>query len=147
MARRYEKKYKKYLASRTFGGGNVKNRRGSGCRGGVGRAGARKHKWLQTLKNEPDYYGRHGFSQIPSQLRKRKKIQDKLLKVSDISSLIAEKKLKEKEGLLFIEFEGKILGTGSINVPVFVKASSFSKSAKEKIEKVGGRTEVLNRGA
>ncbi len=37
----------------------------------------------------------------------------------------------------------KILGNGEINRPVTVKAHKFSKSAREKIEKAGGKCEVL----
>ncbi|MGB9877105.1 MAG: uL15 family ribosomal protein, partial [bacterium] len=37
----------------------------------------------------------------------------------------------------------KILGEGEINVPLIVKANAFSASAREKIEKAGGRAEVI----
>ncbi|MGC9003589.1 MAG: 50S ribosomal protein L15 [bacterium] len=37
----------------------------------------------------------------------------------------------------------KILGEGEINVPLIVKANAFSSSAREKIEKAGGRAEVI----
>ena len=35
----------------------------------------------------------------------------------------------------------KILGVGGIEKPITVKATSFSKAAKEKIEKSGGKAE------
>lgn len=38
----------------------------------------------------------------------------------------------------------KILGEGEIKKPLFVKAHAFSASAKEKIEKAGGKAEVIN---
>ena len=38
----------------------------------------------------------------------------------------------------------KILGSGEINVPVSIKAHAFSRSAQEKITKVGGKCEILN---
>ncbi len=38
----------------------------------------------------------------------------------------------------------KILGDGNLNVKLKVSANSFSKSAKEKIEKAGGSCIVLN---
>lgn len=38
----------------------------------------------------------------------------------------------------------KILGTGEISKPVTVKSHAFSTSAKEKIEKAGGRAEVIS---
>ena len=37
----------------------------------------------------------------------------------------------------------KVLGDGELTKPLTVKASKFSKSAIEKIEKVGGKTEVI----
>jgi large subunit ribosomal protein L15 len=40
------------------------------------------------------------------------------------------------------EYGVKILGNGSINKKLTVKASAFSESAKEKIEAAGGKAEV-----
>jgi large subunit ribosomal protein L15 len=37
----------------------------------------------------------------------------------------------------------KILGNGEINIPLNVKAVAFSKSAKEKIEAVGGSVSII----
>lgn len=37
----------------------------------------------------------------------------------------------------------KVLGNGSIEKPFTVKAQAFSKTAKEKIEAAGGKTEVV----
>lgn len=37
----------------------------------------------------------------------------------------------------------KLLATGEIKVPLFVKVHSVSRAAKEKIEKVGGKVEVI----
>ena len=37
----------------------------------------------------------------------------------------------------------KILGKGELNVILTVKAAAFSASAKEKIEKAGGKAEVM----
>ncbi|MDD4816025.1 MAG: 50S ribosomal protein L15 [Clostridia bacterium] len=37
----------------------------------------------------------------------------------------------------------KVLGNGEITKPLIVQAKKFSKSAKEKIEKAGGKTEVV----
>ena len=46
-------------------------------------------------------------------------------------------------GLVKKEYDGvKVLGNGDITVKVTVKAAKFSKSAVEKIEKAGGKTEV-----
>ncbi len=45
--------------------------------------------------------------------------------------------IKDKNGLV------KILGEGEIGKAISVKAHAFSKSAKEKIEKAGGKVEIL----
>jgi large subunit ribosomal protein L15 len=37
----------------------------------------------------------------------------------------------------------KILGTGELTAPLVIRAHSFSKSAIEKIQKVGGTAEVI----
>lgn len=47
-------------------------------------------------------------------------------------------------GLVKKEFDGvKILGNGELTVKLTVKASKFSKTAKEAIEKVGGKAEEI----
>ena len=45
MVVRKRRKKNKVRGNRTHGGGGTKNRRGSGNRGGVGRAGSHKHKF------------------------------------------------------------------------------------------------------
>jgi large subunit ribosomal protein L15 len=37
----------------------------------------------------------------------------------------------------------KILGDGEVSGPVTVRANAFSKKAKEKIETLGGKAEVI----
>lgn len=37
----------------------------------------------------------------------------------------------------------KVLGNGELSKPLVIKAQKFSASAKEKIEKVGGKAEVI----
>jgi large subunit ribosomal protein L15 len=51
--------------------------------------------------------------------------------------------LKEA-GLVNKELDGvKILGNGELTKKLTVKANKFSNTAKEKIENVGGKTEVI----
>ena len=57
--------------------------------------------------------------------------------VVDTAALIAKGILQDcKYGL-------KVLGNGSVTKNVTVKAAAFSESAKEKIEKAGGKAEVV----
>ena len=47
-------------------------------------------------------------------------------------------------GLVKKEYDGvKVLGNGDVTSKVTVKAAKFSQSAVEKIEKAGGKTEVM----
>ena len=61
---------------------------------------------------------------------------------------IEEKKIDAKllydKGLVRSPFKPvKILGSGDIKTPLNIVATEFSKSAKEKIEKLGGTAQVL----
>jgi large subunit ribosomal protein L15 len=123
MVIRHEKRSRKYLGTRSWGAGNIKNRRGSGSRGGVGRAG-KKHKFTRIVKYELDRLHHRGFAPW----RKSKLNEINLDSVS-----------KAAQGKPELELYGyKVLGGGSITVPVKVKASGFSKKAAEKIKQAGG---------
>ena len=60
--------------------------------------------------------------------------------VVDLSAL-------QNEGLLKKSFKGpfKILAKGEIKKPLTVKATAFSKTAMEAIQKAGGKTEIVAR--
>ena len=61
----------------------------------------------------------------------------------DNDTVITPALLKEN-GLLKKEYDGlKILGKGSLTKKLTVKANAFSNSAKEAIEKAGGKIEVI----
>ena len=51
--------------------------------------------------------------------------------------------LLEKGILSKCEYGYKVLGNGSLTKKLTVRASAFSASAKEKIEKAGGKAEVI----
>ena len=136
MTRRFQKRKKRYLGSRNCGGGNTKNRRGKGGRGGKGMyAGSHKQRWSWIIKYEPEHFGRHGFSPIT-----QKDVPD-TINVGDIHALAKSGKLEKKGSMFSMKFEGKVLGSGEIAVPVSVAAKSFSEGAKTKIEKAGGKCE------
>lgn len=57
--------------------------------------------------------------------------------VIDVNTLL-------KDGVISKSYDGlKVLGDGEISKKVVVKASKFSATAKEKIEAVGGKAEVI----
>ena len=65
-----------------------------------------------------------------------------LNKFKDGTEVDAE--LLKAAGLIKKEFDGvKILGNGELTAKLTVKAAKFSQSAVEKIEKAGGKTEVM----
>ena len=131
----------KFRGSRTHGRGK-KAGRGAGLRGGRGRAGLHKHKWISTVKYYPEHFGRHGFK------RPQSVVADKLtMNLSDLElslpSLAKEGFAKEKDGRWTVDLTemgvDKLLGTGRIGRAVDVRVAEASAKAKEKLEKAGGK--------
>lgn len=57
---------------------------------------------------------------------------------------VVDTKLLKEVGLINKELDGvKVLGNGEITKKLTVKANAFTKSAKDKIENIGGKTEVI----
>ena len=66
------------------------------------------------------------------------------LEMFDANSEITQELLYETRVIgKMMPYGLKVLGDGELTKPLTVKASKFSKSAIEKIEKVGGKTEVI----
>ncbi|HLD63223.1 MAG TPA: uL15 family ribosomal protein [Candidatus Norongarragalinales archaeon] len=140
MAKRMKSnKKRKYAGNRSFGGGNAKNRRGKGNRGGVGRAGFHKHNWLRTIKlgetNKRDR-GLSGFFHPKGTTRE--------ITLESISRRISKGEFKQADGLYAVELpHSKVLSNGTFSHKAEVKARAFSAKAKEKIEAAGGKAVVL----
>jgi large subunit ribosomal protein L15 len=127
MVLRSKKRYRRYLGTRRWGGGNIKSRRGKGSRGGVGRGGT-KHKWSYTVVYEKERIGKTGFK--PWQKKTHQEID-----LNSVSSKVEEAKGEKP----IIELKGfKVLSTGKLSKPAVVKATAFSKKAEEKIKAAGG---------
>jgi large subunit ribosomal protein L15 len=127
MVVRIKKSSRKYLGTRRWGVGNIKNARGKGDRGGVGRGG-RKHKMTYYRVYERDTLKKKGF---PSPNRTRLKRVD-LYRISEMAMGSSEQKPT-------IELRGyKVLSDGILEKAVVVRAGSFSKLAEQKIKKAGG---------
>ena len=121
------KKCRKYFGTRRWGAGNIKNRRGAGERGGVGKGG-RKHKMTYLLVYERDTLTKKGFAPY------RRKRLDEI----DLTGL-SKRAMKSKDAKPTIELKGyKVLGDGAVTKAMVVKASSFTKSAEKKIKDLGG---------
>ncbi|MBI5225063.1 uL15 family ribosomal protein [Candidatus Micrarchaeota archaeon] len=137
MARRIKSKSRKHYGNRTFGAGNTKNRRGKGSRGGVGRAGFHKHKRLHYLVTEGPSTTAPGFVNMG-----KRPIME--IGLNDVSRQIEKGKFKQEAGLYDANLlrKGKfvkLLGNGEFKYKASIKVDSFSKSAKIKVEKAGGK--------
>lgn len=130
---RKEKRSRKYLGTRRWGAGNIKNARGKGCRGGVGRAGSRKHKFTYMTAKTPELIRKKGF--IPWARTRPKEIT--LREIDKMAKNLGEEKAIIELG------DYKVLSNGAISKPVVVKACGFSKRAVEKIKSAGGDAIVI----
>ncbi|MEM3068590.1 MAG: uL15 family ribosomal protein [Nitrososphaerales archaeon] len=138
------RKTRKLRGSRTVGYGQVGQHRKSGSRGGKGKAGLHKHKWSWTVKYAPNYFGRDEFKPP------RRTVAKKWINVSQLNEIYEGLskigKIKKKDGKALIDLTDlgydKLLGEGEVKHPYYVMAKSFTKSAKDKIEKAGGVLET-----
>lgn len=127
--------------------------RGSGS--GHGKTSTRGSKGQTSRSGRHFYLGFEG-GQVPlirkipkrgfSNLKFKKTFQ--IVNLKDIVRLrdnIIGPELMKQTGLVE-KSEGliKVLGEGEISSPVTVRAHAFSKSAKDKIEKAGGKVELIN---
>jgi large subunit ribosomal protein L15 len=125
MPVKFKKKIRKMRGQRTCGYGMLKKHRGGGSRGGRGKAGYGKHKFTYMLQNEPDHFGKSGFTPV----RRNR------FKCVNISQL---EKMSENGRVVFT---GKVLGSGKISNALTVVCARISAVAREKIEKAGGKVE------
>ncbi len=128
------KKVVKQRGHRTHGWGSPKKHRGAGSRGGRGYAGSKKHKRVWVAKNEPDRLGKRGFHSLRD---KRVKARVRAINLRDLERIALKKGLKEIN-LKELGYD-KLLGAGQVTRKLIVKADMFSASAKEKIERAGGK--------
>jgi len=138
-------KRSKYRGSRTCGGGTHKNRRGAGNRGGRGRAGINAHhfvKWYKEMGGP--VFGKDGFSNS-SQITVT--VMDVGIIDQIIPSLLAQGIAKHDGDVIVINTAhmgiDKVLGSGKVTKKLNISAPAFSESAKVKIEKMGGKTQIV----
>ena len=115
---------------------SAKHHKGKGSVGGKGMSGSGKRgdqKKTLILNLPYKYFGAKG------NIARKRLIKDKKNQIN-IDDIV--KKLNGKKEVEFKNY--KILSRGGINTGITIKAESFSKKAKEKIEKAGGKAIVLN---
>ena len=128
-------------------------RRGRGHGSGNGKTAGRGHKGQKSRSGSGGKVGFEG-GQMPLYRRLPKRghscrnskeivaINVRLLNVFEDGAVVDIAALKQK-GLVSNPRDGvKILGNGDVEKRLTVVANYFSKSAAEKIEKAGGKTEV-----
>ena len=149
MSAERRKKVRKLRGSRTHGWGHPKKHRGKGSRGGVGNSGKGKrgqHKMSLLNSLGIKNIGAHGF----------KRPQEVIVAVTAINLRDVEARLDkwvkkglatEEKGIIIVDMDKvgvtKVLGAGRVSRKIHVKADRISASAKEKIEKAGGKAEAM----
>ncbi|MDD2625633.1 MAG: 50S ribosomal protein L15 [Bacilli bacterium] len=132
-----------------------RNRVGRGTGSGNGKTSGRGHKGQKARSGYSRKPGFEGgqlplFKRIPKRGFSNYEFKTKysIINVEDLNVFeegveITPEILKDT-GILKNQLDGvKILGNGVLEKKLIVKANSFTKSAKEKIEAKGGKVEVI----
>src|SRR3989338_5971660 len=135
------KKNSRQRGSHTYGWGAMKKHRGSGNRGGAGKAGTGK----RADSNKPsiwhikNYFGKHGF----------KSRKHRLMAVNvgyleeNLENLISKKLAKEDSGGFSINLQDigfkKLLGNGRVTKKLTVTCQAASNKAVKAIESKDGK--------
>jgi large subunit ribosomal protein L15 len=135
------RKSRRQRGTRFCGWGQIGQHRASGSRGGVGKAGKKKHFYIRTLKEEPEHFGHEQFHAL------RKSDITRWVNLKDLNQLMKYSKASE-DGKVVLDLSElgyeKLLGAGRVDAVVSVKVKKASKSAKEKIAEAGGEVLVLD---
>lgn len=115
----------------------AKKHKGKGNSGGKGMAGTSTHKKTYVIRYLGDYFGKKAR-------RKEKKKEYKEINLkhieNNIQNLIKRGIAKKTEEGIEVELKNyKVMGEGKLTSKLIIKAVSFTKSAKEKVEKSGGK--------
>ncbi len=128
---------KKFRGNHTHGRGK-KAGRGAGLRGGRGRAGANKHRYLmlQLLGGKHEHTQARPWGRIGFKYRSRTgNPKPESINVGDLSLVYAG----QSDIDLTAAGIGKLLGSGAIAHKVTIKVESASAGAVEKVKAAGGQ--------
>ena len=127
---------------------------GRGHGSGQGKTAGKGHKGQKARSGGGVRIGFEG-GQMPLARRIPKRgfnnifaVQYATVNVSDLNKFtegtVVDTELLVASGLIKKVYDGvKVLGDGELNTKLTVKAAKFTKSAAEKIEKAGGKAEVI----
>ena len=136
------------------GSSQTRKRVGRGQSSGLGKTAGRGGKGQKARSGNMHFEGFEG-GQMPLQRRLPKfgfknlfRKEFSPVNVLDLmrfdAGTVVDLELLKKTGLVRKELDGvKVLGDGEIDRALTVRAHRFSKAAREKIEKAGGRAEVI----
>ena len=129
-------------------------RKGRGHGSGNGKTAGKGHKGQKARSGggvRPGFEG--GQTMLARRIPKRGfnnifATKYSVINVSDlerfVDGTVVDTELLKASGLVTKELDGvKILGNGELTKNLTVKAAKFSAAAKEKIEKAGGKAEVM----
>lgn len=144
--------------SPAIGSTKKKKRIGRGEGSGHGGTSTKGHKGQQSRAGYQQTRGFEG-GQMPLNRRlpkfgfnNRFRTEYQVVNIADLQKLFDENKIKDNVNFDILFEIGiinkknmplKILGNGSINVPLTIQADAFSESAKSKIEHAGGKV-IIN---
>lgn len=143
MKTKKKKKSRTQRGTTTYGHGARKKWKGSGHHGGCGMAGTGKradHKKSLIIKlYGNNYFGKQG---VTSRGTAKKRVN--VVNLADIEKNIDTylKRSGKKDEIVLEDY--KVLGEGEIKTKLTIKAKAFSESAKDKIEKAGGKIVILD---
>lgn len=136
-----------------------KKRVGRGIGSGLGKTSGRGAKGQKSRSGVSIKAYEGGQMPLYRRLPKRgfnslyKKEKNVAINLGNISKLIDSKKLDPSKSIDLRKFllnaktpkkiKVKVLGTGELTSKVSIQADQFSKSAQEKIEKAGGKIEII----
>lgn len=134
-------KTKHYRKGRGVGSGNGKNA-GTGNKGQKSRSGGLKAPGFEGGQT-PLYRRLPKFG-----FKNGSRVEYAIVNISSLNKFkegtVVNPAMLIEAGLVKKELDGvKVLGNGELTVALTVQAHKFSKSAKEAIEKAGGKAEVI----
>jgi len=131
-----------------------RKRKGRGVGSGLGKTSGRGHKGQKARSGSGARLGfeggqmplvrrlpKRGFTNVFAKEYSVVNIED--LEIFEDDTVVTPELLMEKGFVNKMKDGIKILGNGTLTKKLTVKAHKFSKSAKEKIEAVGGKAEVI----
>lgn len=146
MQKRKAKKIHKLRGDRSAGYGFSAGHRASGQRGGVGNAGTKKHHYIKTMIENPNYFGKHGF-------KRPQKIIEEITTINvgeldEAADRLVERGIATTKGKRYqIDLTklgiDKVLGSGKVTKKMdLTGVRDISEKAREKVTGVGGTLDL-----